>query len=265
MNPVLFKSSARSLLKLWLIFAAVMALYVIVITTMFDPELNATLDAIIAAMPELMSMAGMQAGSSTLSGFLANYLYGFLLLIFPLVFTGLAANRLISARVDSGSMAYLLASPNTRVRVARTQALVLIAGNVITIVFATVLAIVCAEVMFPRELEVGRYIILNVGLLCLHLAIIGFCFFASCQFNESKYSLALGSGLPVLCFLFQMLANVGDKLEKFKYISIFTLFEPYGLLEGTTAAYTGAAILLCVGLLLYTVGIAVFDKRDLPL
>ena len=96
MNGVLFRRSARSLWKTWVVFAAVLSLYVSMITAMFDPKLNATLDEIVTAMPQLMNMVGMQAGSSSLGGFLINYLYGFLLLLLPLVFSILAANRLVA-------------------------------------------------------------------------------------------------------------------------------------------------------------------------
>lgn len=177
MNGVLFRRSARSLWKTWVVFAAVLSLYVSMITAMFDPKLNATLDEIVTAMPQLMNMVGMQAGSSSLGGFLINYLYGFLLLLLPLVFSILAANRLVARWVDTGSMAYLLASPNTRARVARTQALVLIAGGTLLTAYCTALAVGCAAAMFPGELDVPAYLVVNAGLLCLHLALGGFCFF----------------------------------------------------------------------------------------
>ena len=154
MNGVLFRRSARSLWKTWVVFAAVLSLYVSMITAMFDPKLNATLDEIVTAMPQLMNMVGMQAGSSSLGGFLINYLYGFLLLLLPLVFSILAANRLVARWVDTGSMAYLLASPNTRARVARTQALVLIAGGTLLTAYCTALAVGCA-VLGNEELTVG--------------------------------------------------------------------------------------------------------------
>ena len=119
MNGVLFRRSARSLWKTWVVFAAVLSLYVSMITAMFAPKLNATLDEIVTAMPQLMNMVGMQAGSSSLGGFLINYLYGFLLLLLPLVFSILAANRLVARWVDTGRVAYLLASTTARARGAR--------------------------------------------------------------------------------------------------------------------------------------------------
>ena len=200
MNGVLFRRSARSLWKTWVVFAAVLSLYVSMITAMFDPKLNATLDEIVTAMPQLMNMVGMQAGSSSLGGFLINYLYGFLLLLLPLVFSILAANRLVARWVDTGN-----------------------------------------------------------------LALGGFCFFASCLFNESRLSVALGAGVPVLFFLIRMLANMGGRLEKLKYATVFTLFDPTGLFRGDSAAYAGAAVLLALGLGFYALGTAVFSRRDLPL
>lgn len=50
MNGVLFRRSARSLWKTWVVFAAVLSLYVPMITAMFDPKLNATLDEIVTAL-----------------------------------------------------------------------------------------------------------------------------------------------------------------------------------------------------------------------
>ena len=163
MNGVLFRRSARSLWKTWVVFAAVLSLYVSMITAMFDPKLNATLDEIVTAMPQLMNMVGMQAGSSSLGGFLINYLYGFLLLLLPLVFSILAANRLVARWVDTGSMAYLLASPNTRARVARTQALVLIAGGTLLTAYCTALAVGCAVLGFGISVEVAPRVLMVPG------------------------------------------------------------------------------------------------------
>ena len=119
--------------------------------------------------------------------------------------------------------------------------------------------------MFPGELDVPAYLVVNAGLLCLHLALGGFCFFASCLFNESRLSVALGAGVPVLFFLIRMLANMGGRLERLKYATVFTLFDPTGLFRGDGAAYAGAAVLLALGLGFYALGTAVFSRRDLPL
>jgi len=93
----------------------------------------------------------------------------------------------------------------------------------------------------------------------------GFCFFASCLFNESRLSVALGAGVPVLFFLIRMLANMGGKLETLRYITLFTLFQPDKLLAGEAAGWVFAAVLGLLGTALYVAGILLFHRRDLPI
>ena len=45
-----------------------------------------TLDGFVEAMPEFMASVGMKAHAATLLGFMVSYLYGFILLIFPMLF-----------------------------------------------------------------------------------------------------------------------------------------------------------------------------------
>ena len=52
----------------------------------------------------------MTAGAADLLGFMISYLYGFILLVFPMVFCILRANGLVAKYVDRGSMACLLAA-----------------------------------------------------------------------------------------------------------------------------------------------------------
>ena len=232
---------------------------------MFDPDLGQLLNQMVESMPQVMGMFGMSSPGTTLTSFLANYLYGFLMLIFPLLYAVIASNRLVARHVDRGSMAYLLASPNSRRRVVMTQMVVLLSGLTFLVFFCTVLGIVCSELWFPDELEIGRFILVNVGVYCLHLALSGLCFFASCASNESKYAIAIGAGFPLFFYLVHMLANMGGKLEKLKYATFFTLFDPTALAAGKTSAMIGCAFLAAAGILLYAVGCITFCKRDLPL
>ena len=125
----LLARSVRSNLGLLGIILAVLAMYGGIIVTMYDPELGDTLNSMAAAMPELFAAFGMAGTPATLTEFLVNYLYGFLLLVFPLVMSILLANRLVASYVDSGAVAYLLASPHSRAAIIATQAVVHIVSN----------------------------------------------------------------------------------------------------------------------------------------
>lgn len=82
LNMALYKREMKGSLKMLVIFAAVISLYVSVIISMYDPEMMKTLDSFYKIMPELMASVGMTAGATSLIGFMISYLYGFILLMF---------------------------------------------------------------------------------------------------------------------------------------------------------------------------------------
>lgn len=264
-NLTLMKQGIKSNYKILLIFMAVLTMYISMITSMFDPGLGSALESFSKSMPELMAMFGMSTTSTTLIGFLSTYLYGFILLIFPMVFTIIISNRLITRHIDKGSMAYLLASPNKRSTIVITQIKVLVISLFILILFCTTLGIIISEAMFKGDLDKGKFIILNIGLFCLHYAIGGFCMLVSCAFNESKYSLTIGAGIPTLAYLIQMIANMGGKFQNLKYATFFTLFNPESIINGESSAYMMIGVLFAVGVIFYLSAIYVFCKKDFSL
>ncbi|MBS7007755.1 ABC transporter permease subunit [Anaerostipes sp.] len=261
----LLKREIKSNYKVFLIIAAVASMYVSVMISMFEPELGNMLEQFEKAMPGLMSAAGMTNPGTTLQSFLKTYLYGFFLLVLPMIYELFAANKLVARYVDLGSMALILSSPHSRRKTVRTQGFFLAASVCLLIVYITVLGIVCSEIMFPGDLNMSEFIRLNTGLLCLHICISGFFFFMSCICNDSRKSMGVSVGVFMAFYLLQMLSNMGDKLENLKYATVFTLFDGDALLKGETRALAMSAVLLLIGIAFYEAGKYRFRKRDLPL
>jgi len=262
-NWTLYKRGIQGIWKMLLIFAAVITMYFTVIISMFDPALGSALDEFAKAMPELMAIVGMNPVSAELISFLEAYLYGFIMLVFPMLFCILSANKLIVRHVDRGSMTYLLAAPVKREEVAFTQMKVMVTGIFALVLYATLLGIVNCEISFPGELDIGKFILLNVGVLCLQFFIGSICFLCSCVFNDSKYAVGVGAGIPTLGFILQMMANAGEKLKNIKYATFFTLFDSDGIISGTTGAIWEMIILFAGAIVLYSAAIYVFSKKDL--
>lgn len=148
--------------------------------------------------------------------------------------TNVINHRIIASHVDKGSMAYLLSTPNSRVKIAFTQAVSGLASITLFFIVTTSFAIVVSEVMFPGLLETGKFIMLNIYALLMYYAIGGIGFFASCIANESKLSLSIGVGVPVTFLVLQMLGNAGEKFSWLKNLSLYTLFNPNKLIEGSS-------------------------------
>jgi len=242
-----------------------MMIYLPTIVGMYEPETQASIREMLKSMPQqLMAAMGMTEIGTTLLTFIASYFYGFLILLLPMIYTVIVANRSIASHVDKGSMAYLLSTPNTRGKIARTQALFLLATITILIGFVTLVGIAMCQTMFPGDLDIKGFLMLNLGVLLLYFALSGIGFFASCFFNDTKNSLAIGAGLPVAFLVIQMLSNIGDATHFLKYFTIYTLFDPNKITSGEDYAIQFLA-LLTIAIVTYFGGLFFFQKRDLPL
>ena len=99
MSLTLFRREVRAHWVLALVFAAVMTLYGSMIVSMFDPKLGESLAMMAESMPQIFAAFNMTDPGATLTEFLANYLYGFLFIVLPMVAililaAGLAAQRI---------------------------------------------------------------------------------------------------------------------------------------------------------------------------
>lgn len=262
----LLKWTIKSNYKIFLIFIAVLAMYFAIILGMYDPSTQDSMRLLMAKMPkELMSAFGFEMAETSLIGFLSSYYYGFIIIVFPMLFEIIVANKLIAKQVDKGVMGYLISTPNTRTKIALTQAGFLLGSITIIMAFVTILGIVLCEKRFPGELDVQAFLLLNVGALLLHYAISGISFFASCIFNDTKNSVGIGAGIPVAFYIIQMLANVGGKLENFKYATLFTLFNPQDIIALNSRVLSSFIMLGVLTIVLYIIGTIRFAKRDLSL
>jgi ABC-2 type transport system permease protein len=265
LSKPLLKATVKQNYIVFLIIVGVLMIYLPTIASMYDPEIQKTLNDMLSIFPpQLIAAMGFNGDMGTLLSFIATYFYGFLILLLPMIYSIIVSNRSISSHVDKGSMVYLLSTPNKRTKIAATQAFFVLISTSLLIVIVTLLGISLCELMFPGELDINGFIVLNCGALLLYCALSGIGFCASCCFNDTKYSLALGAGLPVAFLLLQMISDIGKKFEFLKYLSLYTLFDPAKIIskEGYLPSFIALAIIAVIA---YASGIYAFKKRDLPL
>ena len=116
----------------------------------------------------------------------------------------------------------------------------------------------------PGTLDVGAFLLFDLGAFLLAFATSGICYAASCVFNLSRHSFAVGAGLPLAFFLFQMMSELSEDLEFCRYLSLNTLFSPDDILAGEGVVLP-FILLGLIGLVLYAAGIHVFNRKDLPI
>ena len=262
MSFPLFKRNLKQMVKPFLIFVLILCMYQGVIIYMYDPKLMQTLTEYQKLMPELMAAVGMTGVTDTLIKFVNTYLYGFLMQLFPFIFLLILGNGLVMKYVDSGSLAVLLSTSNSRRKIIVTQAVTMIVETVVLLCVLTATGIIFAESMFPGELDIPVFIKLNASTLLLQLAVAGIIFCSACVFNEGRYFYAAAAGIPLVCFLMSMMANMGEKLEVFKYFSLYSLLPAAKIVAGESGNWGYHVGMAAIAVLLFGGGIWYFGRKD---
>jgi len=258
-NKTLFIHLLKTNFKTTLIIAFALSVLIGIIMTVFTPETmndiaQANVDAPVNPLGDI----------STLIAFIANQYFGNFALIFAMIYCVIIGNRLVADQVDKGSMAYHLSTPITRTQYTFTSSVYFISSLTAMFALVFVVGLGVASLAQPGELAVETFFILASGSLFLSLAISGITFFASCLFNRSSQSLALGGGITVLFFAANMLAGMNDNLEILKNVTIVTLFDSAAIISGD--GYRMQLFILAgLTLILYILGMIVFKRKDLPL
>ncbi len=264
MSMTLFLANIKNNRFIWLLMTFVFCFYLATIIAMFDPAGADAMNEMLDLLPEAMVKAlSFDKLGTELTTFISGYIYGFLILMFPLVISIVINHRLFASHIDRGSMAYLLATPNSRIKLAVTQALFSLFSITVFFIIITLFGIMFSAFMFPGKLEVSNFIMLNLYALLMYYSIGGIGFFASAIATDSKTSLSIGVGVPVTFVLLQMLGNASDKIDWIGKLSLYALFDADKLFAGDAFATFGMIAFAIIATVLYGLGIYWFNKRDL--
>ena len=266
MNKTLYKANVKANWGIWLFISLMMLMYLSISITMFNPESAEAIEGMLKFMPEgVIKAFGFSNLGTDLTGYLSNYLYGFIFITFPVIYTVLVSNKLIAKHVDSGSMAYLLTTPNTRSRIASTQAIYLISSIAAIFIFNVTIGIILSESMFKGLLDINKFIALNWITLLAIVAVGGVGFFFSCLFSDTKNSLAFGGGIPILFLVIKMVTGISDSLAWLKYLTVYTFVNIDEILTSNTYVIVSSLILLGISAVLYYASITIFNRKSLSI
>lgn len=242
-------------------------------------SVDGIIETMLASMglPEdrLMQMAEMDKTA------MLNKMYFTAMGLLPVfIFVVIVGNFLIAGQVDSGSMAYVLATPVKRFAVANTQAVFLIVSPFI-ICTAGCIARIAASNAFTGEADAVMNVALYFGMYLLAEAVGGICYMGSCLFSQSRKATAFGGGIAVWFFLASLLGlfgaddmvNMGMGVEELDIFNNLTLVGLYDISALSTVGSGSTdysfvwklCILAGIAAAAYAIGNICFQKKDLPL
>lgn len=245
------------------------------------------------------SLARIQAMSQLdLNSIMAELIYKIAGILLPMIYVIIAANKLVVAQVNDGSMAYVLSTPTNRKTVVRTQYLFLCLSILAMYLVITIFSIgseAISTLIVKAQGNEVKWIPLRTLLFCFGsfaamFGLGGICFGASCFFNKYNYSIAAGGGISVLSFIACILGLFGNEafvavgigvrtMYLFNYISLFYLIDTPSISNFCNALFVKdvdltafsfqwiweIGILLVIGAVFAYIGGRRFTKKDLPL
>ncbi|TLS38740.1 ABC transporter permease subunit [Pseudalkalibacillus caeni] len=267
MNLALYRQMFKVHAKSFFSYGIGSAFYLVLIISIFPSIANAPgLNELMESLPkEFLAAFGMEGGFQELSDFIAGEYYGLLYIVILAIFSIMTATQLIARLVDRGSLAYLLSTPNSRTKIALTQALVLCTGLLIIGLFTTLTGIIGADLMIEEMFEQSAFIKMNIVGILVFFVISGYSFLFSSLFNDERRALGLSAILTLLFFGLDMAGKLSEDFEWMRNLSLFSVFEPVEIARGGVDILPVSLALVAAGVLLFTAAIIIFKKRDLPL
>lgn len=261
-NTTLFKQELKNNYKSFILFLSIITMYVVIVIMMYDPLAQSILDQFSSTMPSLFEAFGMQGTTSDFLSFLINYLYGFILLLLPMVYSIYLNYKLIIHYIESKSLNYILSSSLSRKSFIQTQYYVCIFMFLIFTVYITLLTFITSHYLFESLLSIHSLLYLNIGLFSLHFLIISIICFISIQLNDCKKAILYSSLFITVNYLLSILVAMQDSLWFFKYINVFQLFHASNYLTVNLNNNLCIFIMLITGFLLQTITIRHCIHRD---
>lgn len=270
MNLSLYKQMLRTNMKGIMSYGVGSAFYILLILGIY-PSIagNAEdIEKMIKSMPEgFLNAFGFENGLGNLEDFISGEYYGLIFIVILSIFSVMLSTKLLAKRVDQGSMAYILSAPTTRGKVAFTQAAVLTTGLLIIMAVTTAAGLAGYHLMLGGDYDfnVSRFLVLNLLGFLLFFAVGGISFLFSAISNDEKRALGLSGGITFLFFSFDLLSKLSEKTEWLRSLSVFSLFRPDDIVNGSTDIAQVSLVLAAVGFAAFALSILIFKKRDLPL
>jgi ABC-2 type transport system permease protein len=268
MNLSLFQSMVKTNGKLIAGFAFGSFFYLLLIIWLYPTVAGSTaMEDLLQSMPqEMLKAFGLTEGFGSIEAFIAGEYYGLLFIIILLIYSVMTSTSLVARLVDGGSMAYLLSSGLSRMKVIITQLIVLLSGLVLITLFTFISGLVGTNFLIDDvTLNTSQFLRLNIVGFLLFYTICGYCFLFSSLLNDEKKALGLSAGLSMFFYILDLASKMSEKVEWLKHFTIFSLFKPQEIVTGSIEIWGACTILLSIGSALFIAAIVLFNKRDLPL
>jgi ABC-2 type transport system permease protein len=252
-----------------MIYSGIMALFFVWFVTFFDPDLFAGMEEVFENYPEaIRQIVGEFYNLSEFGGFINVYLFSVSFFYFGIYFI-LKSAQSFPKEIEDKTIDLLLSKPMKRYELTLGKYFSLVL-EILIIYYFIMMSVLLGILFFPTASSNG--IFLNEILFAFlwnfifMVALISTGFFFSTFLSSKK---ALGSALGVVILFYalgQFWQSFPDAAQEIKLISIFYYSDMSNLMVNHVWENVGLHILILLGysIVLTTLAVIIFNKRDIP-
>jgi ABC-2 type transport system permease protein len=252
-----------------LIYSGIMSLFFIWFVTFFDPELFAGMEEIIEGYPEaIRQIIGEFYNLAEFGGFLNVYLFSVSFFYFGIYFI-LKSAQSFPKEIEDKTIDLLLSKPLKRYELTLGKYLSLVL-EILIIFYFVMVSVLLGILIFPSASANGIFlneiIFAFVWNFIFMVTLISTGFFFS-TFLSSKKALAFALGMVIFFYAVgQFWKSFPEGAQEIKRISIFYYSDMSNLLVNHVWDNVGLhiLILLSYSVVLTTLAVIIFNKRDIP-
>ncbi len=212
--------------------------------------------------PEMLALfGGNDVSFATLGGFFQVEYLGLMWMIIIASAVVIFAVRAFAGEIGNGTMELVLAQPVSRSQVAVTRVVAFIVYAVLLNV-ATFVPIQLFGSSYGIELSGGVFWTVSALGLLFTLAIGGFAMLLSSMFRDGGKPAAIASGVLLLFWIADMVANVSEAAEFFDPVNLVTYWQPGVIINGGDAPAEAWWIYGILAVVTLAGSVFIFSRRD---
>ena len=181
-----------------------------------------------------------------------------------LAFTFTAASASIAGEIDRGTMDLLAALPMSRSALyASTSAAILFMGVVLcwTVWLGAIIGIRIAGLFDTRT---DWMAIAAANLCTTFVGIAGLSMALSAMVPRRGLAVAIAFGIVFYGFVLNFLKTMWPAIDAIGFTSFLHYYQPLIVMRDTAWAWGNMAVMTAAGVVLWTAGLIVFNRRDIP-
>jgi ABC-2 type transport system permease protein len=261
----IFKREFRRNLKALFIWGAALGLLILLTLSVYSQmaEEQQKLMQLMDSYPEsIKKMFGMdRLNMTTLIGFYGVEVY-MMTTLFGSIYASMLASNILAKEEYEKTAEFLLSKPVTRSRIVTEKLLLVLINILILNGIITLFSLIGFQLVKDAEIEMGTFLLLVAGTICIHYAFAALSFLLSAVMRRSRTILSISLGLVLFSYFLHVMAGLSDDFVVIQYLSFFQYFDAADLVE---EGFSILSIIMFAATALLAVGLSygIYRKKDI--